>query len=56
MISSKCIWCSFNEENWFIPMKIVDSEQGLTSETFLWYGCKNESNCQIEVSKSNLAF
>ena len=55
-MSSKCIWCCFNEENWFIPMKTVDPEQGVTTGTFSRYGCKNENYCQIGLSENNLAF
>ena len=37
-------------------MKTLDLEQGVTSRTFLCYGCKNENNCQIGLPKNNLAF
>ena len=56
MILLKCIWCYFNEENWFIPTKIIDSEEDVTTQTFSWYGCKNENYCQVGVSKNNIAF
>ena len=56
MIPSKCIRCCFNEENWFIPMKAVDSEQAVATDTFSWSGCKNENYYQIGLSKNSLAF
>ena len=37
-------------------MKTVDQEQGVTTRTFSWNGCKNENYCQIGLSKNNLVF